>query len=402
MIALKQVPHFIGYDPDPTIDFVYRHGNETTFTKINEALHHVTPGALIISLACLFTMLLWDSKYIKNIAAFKQVPSSLVVVVLGVLINLLYAKFFPSLELVNDLSEKTPNLVLVSLPVSENLTEFFQFFSFPKFSHLMKPEIYPVAFTIALIASVETLLNLEATDKLDPYKRVSPTNTELKAQGLGNMISGLIGGLPITQVIVRSAANVQAGGKTKRAAILHGAFLLLSVMFVPKLMNHIPLAALSVILILIVYKLAKPAIIKEIYNQGYEQFLPYLVTVVVIVMTDLLTGIAAGMLTAIFFILRSNYANPYAFNKTVNKDGACVTVVFPENVSFLNKSALKVLLKKVEDNSSLSIDATHSKRIEQDIIEVLKEFRTQAKTRGIKLKVEGIKDFDEEQASSFG
>ena len=302
LIALKQLPHFIGYDPDPTIDYVFRHGNETTFTKINEALHHVTFGALMISVLCLITMLLWDSKYVKNISALKQIPSSLVVVVLGVVINLVYAKFFPSLELINDMSKETPNLLLVTLPVSDNLGEFFKFFSVPDFTKLMNPEIYPVAFTIALIASVETLLNLEATDKLDPYKRSSPTNTELKAQGLGNMVSGLIGGLPITQVIVRSAANVQAGGKTKRSAILHGLFLLLSVMFVPKLMNHIPLAALSVILILIGYKLAKPAIIKEIYRQGHEQFFPYLITVVVIVLTDLLTGISAGMVTAIFFI----------------------------------------------------------------------------------------------------
>ena len=401
LIALKQVPHFFGYDPDPTLDYVFQHGDTTTFTKITDSISYITPGAFIISLACLFTMIAWDSKYLKSFSLVRQVPSSLVVVLLGVLINEVYGLYSPSMKLFNDMTKEDPNLLLVTLPVAENFLDFFAFFSVPDFSQILNPKIYPVALTLALVASIETLLNLEATDKLDPYKRVTPTNRELKAQGLGNMASGLIGGLPVTQVIVRSAANIQAGGKTKRSAVFHGFFLLCSAMFFPTIMNHIPLAALSVILILVGYKLAKPQIFRDMYKQGYEQFLPFLVTVGFIVFTDLLTGIALGMACAVFFILKSNYTNPYAFEKSESDSGRMITITFPENVSFLNKAPLKILLEKIEPNTMVYIDATRSKRIDMDVIDVLKEFRSHIDINNITLSVRGIKDFAEEQASSF-
>lgn len=261
--------------------------------------------------------------------------------------------------------------------------------TFPDFSRILDPKIYSIAFTIALIGSIETLLSVEAADKMDPYKRITPTNRELRAQGIGNVISGLIGGLPITQVIVRSSTNVQAGGKSKFSTIVHGAILLVAALFLPRILNMVPLASLAAILFLVGYKLSKPSLYKSMFKLGYKQFLPFIVTIVAIVFTDLLTGIIIGMFFGIFNILMSNYRLPFLFKESDRKEGAIV-LRLGQDVSFLNKGALIQALSKIENGCKVVIDASNSKTIDYDIIEVVNDFKEQAKYRDIDLAVIGL------------
>jgi MFS superfamily sulfate permease-like transporter len=229
---------------------------------------------------------------------------------------------------------------VVSLPVADSFSGFLQFFTFPDFTQIGNPDVYITAITIAVVASLETLLCVEATDKLDPYKRVTPTNRELKAQGIGNFLSGLIGGLPVTQVIVRSSANIQSGGRTKASAIIHGFMLLICAMSIPVILNLIPLASLAAVLFVVGYKLAKPALFKQIYKQGKTQFIPYIVTILGIVFTDLLIGIALGLVVAIFHVLYKNYKKPYFLDMSRHHEGAPILIELSEDVTFLNKASI--------------------------------------------------------------
>ena len=258
-------------------------------------------------------------------------------------------------------------------------------FSLPDFSALSNLEVYKVAIVLAIVASLETLLCVEATDKLDPYKRVTPTNRELKAQGLGNVISGLIGGLPVTQVIVRSSANISFGGKTKMSAILHGFFLLISAITIAGVLNMIPLASLATILLLVGYKLAKPSLFKEMYKLGWEQFIPFTATVVAILATDLLRGIIAGLLVGIFYTLRHGYRNSHHMKKIVTtEDGKQIyELVLAEEVSFFNKANVIEALNAIPANSKVIIDYSHSKSIAYDVQELIKNYETNAQTKNI-------------------
>jgi SulP family sulfate permease len=273
----------------------------------------------------------------------------------------------------------------VNIPVSENLMGFFSQFTLPDFSAITNWEVWKIAFVLAIVASLETLLCVEATDKLDPYKRVTPTNRELKAQGLGNLLSGLIGGLPITQVIVRSSANISFGGKTKMSAILHGVFLLISAVTIAGVLNMIPLASLAAILLMVGYKLAKPDLFKQMYKLGWEQFVPFAVTVIVILLTDLLTGIIAGMIMGGFYALRHSYRNSHYMKEVVTSENGINTyhIVLAEEVSFFNKASVIRELEEIPKNSKVIIDCSNSKSIDYDVVELIKNYESNAKTKNI-------------------
>jgi MFS superfamily sulfate permease-like transporter len=276
------------------------------------------------------------------------------------------------------------------LPIPQDLNQFFSQFTLPNFEILRNPQIYILAIVIAIIASIETLLCVEATDKIDPQKNITPTNRELKAQGLGNLISGLIGGLPITQVIVRSSANITFNAKSKLSAILHGFFLLICVISIPNILNMIPLASLACVLLVVGYKLINPKLIYKTFKLGYEQFIPFLITIICIVIFDLLKGVMIGMLISLGFILFHNFRNAYEkISESENKQHDHI-IKLAQEVSFLNKGAIIDLLKNLPDNCSVIIDATDSKVIDYDIYEIIKDFKENAKSRNINLQLKGI------------
>ena len=276
---------------------------------------------------------------------------------------------------------------LVKLPVSDSFDGFLNQFTFPNFSAFTNYKVYVLAFTIAIIASLETLLSTEAADKLDPYKRVTPTNLELKAQGVGNLLSGLIGGLPMTAVIVRTSANVNAGGKTKVSAIIHGIFLLLSVAFLASILNKIPLACLAAVLLIVGYKLAKISLFKEMYKLGWEQFVPFIVTVVAIQFSDLLKGIALGMLVAIFYILRTNYRRDYEFHYDKSSDTKKVKLTLLEHVTFINKGSIANKLSSLEDGTIIEINAEKAHYIDLDVLEIIYDFKANSIHRNIQVEL---------------
>lgn len=383
IIVLKQIPHALGYDADYEGDLSFQTaGASNTFEDLAAAFELVTPGALIISAVSLFLLILWEAVLTKKHRIFQLIQGPVVVVIVGILLNWLFQKGVLPFSLTNK--------QLVNIPVAASPGEFFGQFSFPDLRHLTNPQVYLTAMVVALIASLETLLCVEATDKLDPYKRITPTNRELKAQGLGNMISGLIGGLPITQVIVRSSTNITFGGRTKSSAIIHGFFLFISALAIPHVLNMIPLATLACILFVVGYKLAKPALFKSMYRLGWNQFVPFVATVAGIVFTDLLVGIGIGMVVAIVFILHGHYKNPYMFQLS-KLDGKDVhTVRLAEEVSFLNKATLMKTFKLLPDEANVVIDGTRSRVIDHDVIEVIRDFMVNAGNRDIQVEVKGI------------
>ena len=286
ILILKQLPHFVGYDKDYEGDESFSQGDdENTFSAIFNSFDAITPAALIIGVISIIILIIWETKFFKSNKVLSLIPGPLVVVLLGVLLNYI----FNINENYFHWGDRKVNLV--TLPIAENASMFVSFFTFPDFSHIKNPQVWISGLTIAIVASLETLLGIEAVDKLDPLKRVTPTNRELKAQGVGNMVSGLLGGLPLTSVVVRSSANVMAGAKTKISTITHGFLLLVSVYFIPDILNTIPLSALAAILIFTGYKLAKVGLFKDFYRKGIDQFVPFVVTVLAILLTDLLIGI---------------------------------------------------------------------------------------------------------------
>ncbi|MBP7283985.1 MAG: SulP family inorganic anion transporter [Leptospiraceae bacterium] len=373
IIILKQIPHAIGYTKgDISISQLFG----------NSIIETITPGAIIITIISMSILILWDSILIKKHKIFTLIQGPLVAVLFGILLNLLFkAQVLPF-----SLNEKQ----VVSLPVATNLQDFLGQFRFPDWSAFLNINVYTTAFVIAIIASLETLLCVEATDKLDPAKRITPTNRELRAQGIGNIISGLIGGLPITQVIVRSSANISFGAKSKLSAISHGFLLLISAITIPAVLNLIPLATLASILFIVGYKLAKPTIFKEQYRIGLEQFVPFLATVIAILFTDLLRGIGVGLVFAILSILRHNYRNPYYFHKEEYNKGEIIKIILSENVTFLNKANILQTLNHIPSNSKLEIDGSKSLNISHDVIEIIRDFSENAKLKNIELKVINI------------
>jgi len=378
LIILKQIPHALGYDKDAEgDDAFFQTSGENTFSAITSALNSITPGAVLIAAISLAILILWDKVLTRKHKIFQLIQGPLVVVILGIGMNYMYQNGILNFSLADD--------QVVRLPVAHNLSEFFTQFTFPDFSQLTNFEVYKVAIVLAIVASLETLLCVEATDKMDPYKRITPTNRELKAQGLGNVMSGLIGGLPITQVIVRSTANITFGGKTKMSAILHGVFLLISAITIAGLMNMIPLASLAAILLMVGYKLAKPELFKQMYKQGWEQFIPFVATVVAILLTDLLKGITIGILFGIFYTLRHSYRNSHHLKEVVTEEegNQMHHLVLAEEVSFFNKASVLKALDAIPENSKVIIDCTRSKSIAYDVVEIIQNYKINAKTKNI-------------------
>ncbi len=380
IIILKQIPHFFGYDPDPEGDFAFfQVDGKNTFSEIFETINNISPGATLVALIGLAILLLWDRVLSKKGKIFQLIQGPLVAVVVGIIFFILTKN--------SDTFSISANH-LVSVPIPEDAESFIAQFSFPNFSVIGNPEIWITAFTIALVASLETLLCVEATDKLDPDKRVTPTNRELLAQGTGNVISGMIGGLPITQVIVRSSANIQSGGKSKASAIIHGFFLLISVILIPRLLNMIPLSVLAAILFIVGYKLAKPALFKKMYAMGWKQFIPFTVTVVGIVFTDLLIGIGLGLAVGIVVILIKSYQNSHFLHIEDRSNGKHkIKMTLAEEVTFFNKGAILKELDSLPEDSYLELDVRKTRYLDNDIIEILEDFSEKAKNRNIDIKL---------------
>ena len=386
ILILKQIPHALGYDLDNEGDFdFFQADGHNTFSEILYAFNFVHPGALIIAGISLFILIMWERPFLKKYAFFNIVPGALLVVILGVLMNEFFKINQPTLYLS---SEK-----LVQLPVAESATAFVNQFTLPDFSAFGNYHVYVVAITIAIIASLESLLSVEAADKLDPHKRVTPTNRELKAQGIGNVVSGLIGGLPLTAVIVRSSANINSGARTKLSAIFHGLLLLISVIGLATVLNKIPLACLAAVLLLVGYKLAKVSLFKSMYKLGWSQFLPFVITVIAIQFSDLLKGIGLGMMVSFFFILRNNYKRDY-FSQTIDNEGTEKTIIsLAEDVTFLNKGSIALKLDHLPNGSSVVIDGTNSHYIDLDVLEIIHNFKEAAQLKDIKLELKNIPEF---------
>jgi len=378
IIILKQIPHAVGYDKDYEGSLTFNQPDgHNTFSELYYMLQGISPGALAITLFSLAILILWEQPFMKKKSFTKVMQGPLVAVIASILLGIGI--------------QSTPYALtgtqMVSIPVADSLAGFFGQFTFPDFSQITNPAVYITGITIAVVASLETLLCLEATDKLDPYKRVSPANLELKAQGIGNIISGMIGGLPITQVIVRSSTNIQSGGKTKLSAIVHGILLILSAMLIPNILNLIPLASLAAILFLVGYKLARPALFKEMYAAGKEYFIPFIVTILGIVFTDLLMGIGLGMVVAIFYVLYKNYQKPYLLDITEGPEGEVIRLELSEDVTFLNKANILKTLNQMPNGTKVIIDASRCIEIEHDIHEIIEDFIAGAEYKDIEVEV---------------
>lgn len=384
-LILKEIPHALGYDKNYMGDqALAQMDGHNTFNEILYAIDAMSPAAIIISVVSLALLILFEKPFIKQFNIFKFLPGALFVVMIGIGLNYLFQELKPEWVLTGE--------HLVQLPVAKGGPEFISFFRLPDFSMLGNPSVYIVALTIALVASLETLLCVEATDKLDPYKRNTPTNRELKAQGVGNMISGLIGGLPITQVIVRSSANVTAGAKSKISTMCHGAILLLAAYFIPRFLNLIPLATLAAILLMVGYKLSRFSLYRGMFRLGHEQFIPFMATVVGILLTDLLKGIAIGMGVAIFYILRKNYKHSYHYKKERDQHQETITLRLSEEVTFLNKASIQATLDEVQPNTRVVIDGSHSVHIDHDVLEIIHDFKSHAAPqRNIHVETIGIR-----------
>lgn len=383
IIILKQIPHAIGYDKDNEGDFFFLESTgNNTLSAIYKAINYSHPGSLIICVVSLIILIAFNKvNFLKKI---KLIPGALIAVIAGILMNEFFKLQSSPFEIADD--------HLVRLPIAKSLNDFWEFLSFPKFEAITNYEVWVVALTIAIVASIETLLCIEASDKMDPQKRVTNPNRELFAQGVGNLFSGLIGGLPMTSVIVRTSANTNAGAKSKMSTIIHGILILVCVLTIPFIINKIPLASLAAILLMIGFKLAGPAIFKKIWSQGLIQFVPFIVTVIAIVFTDLLKGVGIGMVVSIFYILKSNLKFAYSFDKKKYHDGELITIQLAHEVSFLNKAAIKETLHQLPKNSMVKIDATESFYIDYDIVELIHDFeKTIAPQKNIKLEVIGMK-----------
>ncbi len=383
ILIIKEIPHAIGYDKDyfGDMDFVQQDG-DNTFTALAHAAGAINMGAVIISIISLIILLTYD-KIKHPIRQF--FPGALVVVIVGIFLNeFLFKQFFPGFYLGAE--------HLVSLPTIAEAGSFFNLFTLPDWNFLSNPSTYKVAVTLAIVASLETLLNAEAVDKLDPMKRRTAPNRELKAQGIGNIVSGLLGGLPITAVIVRGAANVTAGAKSKASAFFHGVFLLVSFLAIPGVLKMIPFASLAAILLLIGYKLTNISLYRNMFKAGIDQFLPFLVTVVAILLTDLLVGVIIGMVVAIFFILRVNMKNTYSYNKMSQNPGEPIHIKLSDEVTFLNKASMRLTLDKLPENTKVIIDGSKSVYIHFDVLEIIKEFSANAQYKGIQVELIDIKD----------
>lgn len=380
ILILKQIPHAVGFDRDTEDDFTFfQKDGENTFSELLNIFNFFSWGAIAVSAISLLILIYWDKTPLKKV---KILPASLFVVVFGVVLNAVFQNLFPNIAIAAE--------HLVNIPKFEGINSMM---TLPNFASIGNPKVWFIAFTIAIIASLETLLNLEAVENIDPRKRQASPNRELVAQGIGNILSGMVGGIPITSVIVRSSVNINAGAESKLSAILHGVFLLVSIVLLGPILNLIPLSSLAAILIFTGYKLAKISLFKEMYSKGQDQFIPFIATILAIVFTDLLLGVLIGLAISIFYILKSNFLNPFVLQKETMHENETMRLELPNQVSFLNKASIKDTLWSVPQNSKVVIDATYSDFIDNDVLEIINDFKTTvSKDKNIKLNIIGLKE----------
>lgn len=393
IIILKQIPHAVGYDSD-------FEGNESLsenqysmeyYTELFNSMHL---GAIVVTLISLAILLAWDK--VPFLKKLKLLPGALVAVAVGIILNEIFIQTNSSLAI--DATH------LVSLPVPQSLDDFKNLVTLPDFSGFLNPKVWVVGATIAIVASIETLLCIEAADRLDTHRRITDTNLELRAQGIGNIVSSIIGGLPMTSVVVRSSANANAGATTKMSTIIHGVLLLVCVLAIPVLLNKIPLATLAAVLLLVGYKLASPQKVTHFWHKGKYQFIPFIATVIAVVATDLLKGVGIGLAIAIFYILQGNMKRAYYYSRQDLEDADDITIKLAEEVSFLNKAAIKKTLKNVKPNSKITFDARNTSYITADVLELIQDFANiRAKEEDIEVQLIGFKtsyrDYEEDEHS---
>ena len=383
IIIMKQLPHAIGFDSDFEGDqsFLQSDGNNS-ITSLLSIFDFIQIGSIMIAVISLFVLIIWDK--VPVLKRLKLIPGALVAVVLGIIINELFIRSGSHFAIGKE--------HLVSLPSPASLDDFQQIIVFPDFAGIVNQKVWLVGITIAIVASIETLLCIEAADRMDVHKRYTDTNVELKAQGVGNILSSLIGGLPMTSVVVRSSANSTAGAKSKLSAIIHGVLLFVSVITIPLLLNKIPLATLAAVLLLVGYKLAKPATFIHFWKKGKYQFIPFIATLIAVVFTDLLKGVVLGMIISIIFVLKGNLKRAYVFRKEEYIDGDVIHIDLAQEVSFLNKADIKETLKNIPNNSKVIIDASDTVYIAHDILDLIHEFKTiRAKENSINVQIKGFK-----------
>jgi MFS superfamily sulfate permease-like transporter len=378
IIVLKQIPHAVGYDADFEGDFEFVQADgENTFTELIRMLDAISPGAIVVCALALAILLLWDLFVRQLHPVFKFFQGPFVAVLAGIAYQAAAVAWFPGLAIGGG--------HLVEVPISDNLSEFLGQFTFADLDNVPWQEVGIVGLTISIVASLETLLSVEATDKLDKKQRTTNKNRELLAQGAGNIVSGLIGGLPITQVIVRSSANINSGARSKLSAILHGFFLLICVATIPTVLNRIPLAVLAAVLLVIGFKLINPRDVVLMYRKGWGQFLPFIATILGVVFTNLLTGIAIGVVVSLIVMLRNSYLNSHFVHREM--DGRKVRMTLAEEVFFLNKASIIREFDSLPPGSHLTIDMSRSVHVDEDVKETIEGFVERAPRRDIHVEV---------------
>jgi MFS superfamily sulfate permease-like transporter len=385
IIILKQIPHAIGYDADYIGDLSFNEigTGHNTFTALLDMGNYMHMGAILVTLLSLGILIAFTK--VGALKRLKALPGALVAVVAGTLLNELFKVVSPGLAIGQE--------HLVNLPMPESFDAFIGHFTRPAFSAITRGDVWIAAVTIAIVASIESLLSIEAADKLDPLKRFTNTNRELKAQGAGNIVSGLLGGIPITSVIVRTSANINSGGRTKLAAISHGIILMGAVLAIPGLLNTIPLATLAAVLIMIGYKLASPTVFKHMWHAGKYQFIPFVVTVLAVVFTDLLIGVGIGLAVSVFAILKGNLKLAYFFKKEAHQEGETIYMDLAQEVSFLNKAAIKQTLIHLPENSTLVINASNTVYIDHDVLQLFRDFlAVGSKDKNVDVQLIGFRD----------
>lgn len=387
ILILKQVPHFFGADKDYFEDMEFlQFDGLNTFSALRAATRAISPGSVLVGAVSLVLLLAWDRPVVRRQAWARLVPGALVAVVTAVGLNQVLHALAPAWQVRPE--------HLVRLPVVTSLGQLAGAITWPDWSALQRPATYGVALTIAIVASLETLLSIEAVDNLDPQKRHTPPNRELLAQGAGNIVSALLGGLPLTAVIVRSSANIAAGGRSRMAAFIHGMLLLASLLFLGRILNLIPLAALAAVLLLVGYKLTKPALYRGQWRLGWAQFGPFIFTIVAVLFTDLLKGVSIGLVLGFFFILKDNAKAGSYLRPDANPDAEAddrLHLRLPEHVSFLNKASIVTTLEQLPTGSRVLLDGSRSDVIDHDVLEAIEAFRQAAPARGIELELRGIR-----------
>lgn len=387
-IVISQLPNTVGLEKS---QFVEVFSSSYIFTDLFKLLGNIHFGVLLITLLSLAILIFWEKATFLGKA--KMLPGALIAVVVSIFLNELF--------IMNGSSLAIQNNFLVNLPVPKSLEEINGMFVFPSIEGFMNSKVWIVGATIAIVASIETLLCIEASDRMDFQKRTTNTNLELKAQGFGNILSSLIGGLPMTSVVVRSSANNNAGAKSKMSTIIHGVLLLLSVVTIPMILNKIPLATLAAVLLLVGYKLAKPSVVMHFFHQGKYQFIPFIVTLLGVVFTDLLKGVIFGIIVSVIFVLRGNLARAYRFRKEKFEKGDVIRIDLAQEVSFLNKAAIKSTLNEIPENSKVVINADDTVYIAHDVLDLINDFvKYRAVAENIQVKLQGFKkayDLDDVQ-----